>query len=130
MPAFSKLLEDVTCIELLHRIDNQLSTGGILDLPDAADIPANKVLGKMKKPAQLDLLRKRIIFQTLEDRMKYDDEQNIQKSKTPVTLFAKYLQGLATTWGVKLPKDFMTKAAEHDEAVKLEIAEYDGQGES
>lgn len=39
--------------------------------------------------------------------------------------YQKYLQELATTWGVKLPKDFLTKAAEHDEAVKLEIAELD-----
>jgi len=125
MPAFSKLLDGVTCVDLLHRIDDELRTGGILDLPDEADIPSDKDLQKMKKPVHLDLMRKRIVYQTLESRMEYDDTQKIRKSKTPVSQFAKYLQGLATSWGVKLPKDFEEQAKAHDEAVKLAIAELD-----
>jgi len=125
IPAFSKLLDGVTCTDLLHRIDEELRTGSILEFPETGRFQSDKDLVKMKKPAQLDLMRKRILFQTLESRMKNDEVQKIRNSKTPVSLFAKYLQGLASSWGVKLPKDFMEQAATHDEAVKIAITELD-----
>ena len=124
VPAFVKLLEGIACVGLLETIEVELGLGFILNMPNEAGI-SDAEFKKMKKPAQLALLRKRIVYQSLEGRMKYNDSQKIVTSKTPVIAFAKYLQGLATTWGVKLPEDFLDKAAELDKAVKLAIAELD-----
>lgn len=124
LPAFAKVLESVVCIDLLDKIYDELITGDFLETPEDAQL-SDKELESMKKPARLALLRKRVVYKLLDSRMEYTEVTKIQGSKTPVVLFAKHLQELATTWGVKLPKDFLTKAAEHDEAVKLAIAELD-----
>lgn len=125
LPVFAKVLESVVCIDLLDKIDDELITGDFLELPEDAKLSDKDLETMKKKPARLALLRKRVVYKLLDSRMEYTEVKKIEGSKTPVVLFAKHLQELATTWSVKLPKDFLTKAAEHDQAVKLAIAELD-----
>lgn len=125
-PVFATLLDGIKVVDVLSRIDDEMSSG-ILDSFDEMMINGGK-LKKMSKPAALAHLRKSIVYAMLGNRMNWNDENKIRSSKTPVATFAKHVQGLATTWGVKLPKDFLEKASEHDEAVKLAIAELDKQG--
>ena len=122
-PAFVSLLDGVKQIDVLCRIDDEMSSD-ILDSTDEMQVN-EKTLAKLSKPAAMALVRKSIVFAMLGSRIGWNDENKITNSKTPVATFAKHIQGLATTWGVKLPKDFIAQAATHDEAVKLAIAELD-----
>lgn len=122
-PLFATVLDGVTQIDVLMRIEDEMMTGDVLDQPKV-DLD-EKSLNKLSKPARLSLLRKVIVYKMLDSRMDFNTSKKITDSKAQVSAFAKHLQGLATAWGVKLPKDFEAQAQTYDEAIKLAVAELD-----
>lgn len=126
VPLFASLLDGVVQIDFLERLQDATEGTGtdILELPEAAFLSENKI-AELKKPARLAYRRKQIVIQVLEWITTGNDLERIHKSRMPITEFAKAIRGLATTWALKLPKDFEKQAAAGDEAVKLAIAEFD-----
>lgn len=126
-PIFASLLDGVTQVDFLERITDMFDDDGStvsFDLPKDAFINP-KGLAQLKKPARLAYRRKQVIVNVFDSMTTGNDLERIHKSQTPITEFAKAIHGIATTWGVKLPKEFDKQAATGDEAVKLAISEYD-----
>lgn len=117
-PIFASALDGVAQVEFLECLLENSDFYPSNVLPDHH----KDQLQAMKKAARLQLARRKIMFNLL---FREGTPFSLNTAKRPATALAKEFQKVATTWGVKLPKDFLTKAAEYDEAVKLEIAELD-----
>lgn len=117
-PVFAYTLESVKSVELLEHLLENMDRFGSDVLPESE---TNESLRKkMTKPARLNQARSLVMFYLLLNQHR----EYVDQAK-PAAFFLKHLKGVAESWGVKLPKDFEKKAQEHDEAVKLAIAEYD-----
>lgn len=104
VPQFLPLLAGVECLPLLEMLDQEIF---YTDVPDDA-IPVETAKSKTK----VDYLRRRILHAAIIAQCMNIDYQD---SDTPVSIVAKHLQGVARTWGVTLPKDWLKKAAEEDQ---------------
>lgn len=105
-PLFIPLLP-VECLPLLEAINEDISS--FLDVPEDA-IPFENAKSKTK----IEFLRRMIVGSMLVKILNIDYED----SDTPVTIVAKHLQGVARTWGVTLPKDWMKKAEAEDQPIE------------
>jgi ParB/RepB/Spo0J family partition protein len=105
-PAFAGLLETVVNLPFLKEFADRMVRGVPVEEPDP----------KAKKADRLDFYRRALLFSLLDDVL---DMWDISQKKKPVTAMAKHLQGIATTWGVKLPKTWLDQAAQADKAITV-----------
>lgn len=84
-------------------------------IPAMSTLVGVEIKNTVKKADALTTLRRELAIDTLE-RGKVDYSL---KSKGPEKT-AKYLQGVATTWGIKLPADFLTVAKTYEIPVSTE----------
>ena len=103
-PAFECVMSGVTNVDFLEKFADRMVRG----------VPAEELEKKATKAAKAAFYRRSILFSLLDD-----DLWDISQKTKPVTAMAKQLQGVATTWGVKLPKDWMAVAAEADKGIKV-----------
>lgn len=111
-PAFAPLIADLTNVNFLKEFADRMVRG----------VPAQEPNGKSTKADRLDFYRRALLFSLLDDVL---DMWDICQKKKPVTAMAKHLQGIATTWGVKLPKTWLDQAAQADAAITV-TTETDG----
>jgi ParB/RepB/Spo0J family partition protein len=111
-PAFAGLLETVVNLPFLKEFADRMVRG----------VPAEEPDPKVKKAERLDFYRRALLFSLLDDAL---DMWDLCQKKKPVTAMAKDLQGLATTWGVKLPRNWLDQAAQADKAIPAVTAETD-----
>ena len=83
-------------------------------------VPEEEPNGKSSKADKLTFYRRALLFSVLDDVL---DMWDICQKKKPVSAMAKELQGLARTWGVKLPKNWLDQAAQADQAIPAVTAE-------
>jgi len=102
--AFSCLLQSLDNLPFVKEFSDRMVRG----------VPAEEPNGKSKKADRLDFYRRALLFSLLDDVL---DMWDISQKKKPVTAMAKELQGLATTWGIKLPKNWLDQAAQADAAI-------------
>lgn len=102
-PAFDCIFSCVTSVEFLERLSDRMVRG----------VPAEDPGKKATKAAKTEFYRRSILFSLLDD-----DLWDICQKKHPVTAMAKHLQGIATTWGVKLPKNWLEVATEADKGIQ------------
>lgn len=107
-PAFQPVISGVTSMDFVKQFADRVVRG----------VPASEPEKKATKAVKLDFYRRAILFSLLDDAL-WDI---CQKSK-PVTEMAKRLQGMATTWSIKLPKNWMALAAEADKGIKVPAEE-------
>jgi ParB/RepB/Spo0J family partition protein len=105
-PVFAPLLGEVVNLPFMKEFADRMVRG----------VPAEEPNGKSKKAERLDFYRRALLFSLLDDAL---DMWDICQKKKPVTALAKALQGIATTWGVKLPRDWMDQAAQADKAITV-----------
>ena len=117
-PLFARLLDGVAQVDFLESLSENLDYYPSDVVPDR-DQHRRK---NMKKAERLNQVRRLIIFDVF---YRNDLNNNRSDTKTPTAVLAKHCQGLATTWGVKLPKDFIDQAKTYDEAISLAITELD-----
>jgi len=104
-PAFQVLLSEVSSLEFLNRLTDRVVAG----------VPAEEPDRKTRKAERLDFYRRAILFELLDDVGMWD----ISQKTKPVAALARHLQGVATSWGVKLPRNWMDMAAEADKGIKI-----------
>ena len=121
-PVFASLLDNLKAVDFVERLYQQISCFNSDALPTSEDNQLQRE--KMTKPARLSQARRLVMFYLIFD-MFSETRWNFYQHKTPVVKAFELVKGLATTWGVKIPKDLEKKAVEHDEAATLEIAEFD-----
>jgi ParB/RepB/Spo0J family partition protein len=109
-PAFAGLLESVANLPFLKEFADRMVRG----------VPEEEPGPKVKKAERLDFYRRALLFSLLDDAL---DMWDLCQKKKPVTAMAKDLQGLATTWGVKLPRNWLDQAAQADKAIPAVTAE-------
>lgn len=80
-------------------------------------VPAEEPDEKAPKTKRIDFYQKSILFAIFDDDLW---DYKIDEKNQAVRRLAKHLQGVAKTWGVTLPKDWMQKAKEADEGVTVE----------
>lgn len=111
-PAFQSLLSNVSNLMLLEALCERFVNG----------IPAEDVGKKDTKAVKAEFYRRSILFQLLDDMLDANNDMwRISEMKKPVVAMAKKLQGLATTWGVKLPKNFQELAVEVDKGIVVAV---------
>lgn len=103
-PAFSGLLENLINLPFLKEFADRMVRG----------VPEEEPNAKAKKSDRLNFYRRALLFSLLDDVI---DMWDICQKKKPVTALAKELQGIATTWGVKLPRNWLDQAANADKAM-------------
>lgn len=108
-PAFQPVISGVTSLDFVQQFADRVVRG----------VPAEEPDKKAKKDVKLDFYRRAILFSILDD----DDLWDISQKSKPVTAVAKHLQGVATTWGIKLPKNWMALASEADKGIKVPAEE-------
>ena len=108
-PAFQPVINGLTSLDFVHAFADRVVRG----------VPAEEPDKKATKAVKLEFYRRAILFSLLDDDHMWDI---CQKSK-PVAATAKHLQGIATTWGIKLPKNWLTLAAEADKGIKVSAEE-------
>lgn len=109
-PAFQPVMSGVTSVEFLNQFADRVVRG----------VPAEEPGKKATKAVKADFYRRAILFSLLDE-----DLWDICQKNKPVTAMAKHLQGMATTWSIKLPKNWLAVAAEADKGIKVP-AEADG----
>jgi ParB family chromosome partitioning protein len=107
-PVFQTVMSGVTNVDFLNLFADRVVRG----------VPAEEPGKKATKAAKAEFYRRAIIFSLLDD-----DLWDISQKAKPVSAMAKQLQGVATTWGVKLPKNWMAVAAEADKGIKVPAEE-------
>jgi ParB/RepB/Spo0J family partition protein len=107
-PALQCVMSGVTSLDFLNQFADRVVRG----------VPAEEPGRKATKAVKVDFYRRAILFSLLDDGL-----WDICQKKHPVAAIAKHLQGVATTWGVKLPKNWMEVAAEADKGIKLPVEE-------
>lgn len=105
-PVFASLLIGVTNVDFLEQFSDRMVRG----------VPAKEPEKKTGKSIKQDFYRRALLFSLLDEAL---DTWEIKQKKQPVTAMAKDLQGLAKTWGVKLPGNWQQQAAEADKAIKI-----------
>ena len=106
-PAFAALMTELTNVDFLREFADRMVRG----------VPAEEPNGKSTKAVRLDFYRRALLFSLLDQSL---DMWEICQKKKPVAALAKALQGKATTWGVRLPKDWMDQAAEADKGIVIQ----------
>jgi hypothetical protein len=106
--ALLPVLSGVTSLDFVHQFADRVVRG----------VPAEEPDKKATKAVKLDFYRRAILFSLLDD-----DLWDLTQKNKPVTALAKQLQGVATTWGIKLPKNWMASAAEADKGIKVPTEE-------
>ena len=127
VPILAGLLEGIVQQDFLERLQDIISEGSgasMFDKPESAYLK-EKQIADLKKPARLAYRRKQIISDLLDILIDGGELDKIYNTRTPVALYGNWVKSLATTWGVKLPKDFDKAATAAEEAIKLAIAEFD-----
>ena len=105
-PAFQPVMSGVTNPGFLDCLADRVVRG----------VPAAEPGKKATKAVKADFYRRAILFSLLDE-----DLWDICQKAKPVTALAKHLQGMATTWGVKLSRNWMAVAAEADKGIKLPV---------
>lgn len=103
-PAFQPVMSGVTSVDFLKQFADRVVRG----------VPAEEPGRKATKAGKAEFYRRAILFSLLDE-----DLWDICQKNKPVTSMAKHLQGMATTWGVKLPKNWLDVAAEADKGIKV-----------
>lgn len=114
-------LVGITQVKFLEQILDDLSEDG--DYPDEVGTTSGMARKGLTGKPLIDELQKRIAFSALFNALDYEDLLKYQDSAQPVTEFVKGQQERLTTWGVKLPKDWLAQAARYEpemEAVAVE----------
>ncbi len=112
VPAFAVLTEAITQVDFLSQLVGNKNSYGTWNYKNYF-----KPSGKLTKKEVLQLLQQRLVFDVLQDQLGWDKFHDYADSKTPLRKTASFLQGLAKSWGVALPKNFMTTADQMDESV-------------
>jgi ParB/RepB/Spo0J family partition protein len=105
-PAFAVLLDGLINVDFIDTLAGRMARG----------VPAEEPDKKATKAVKLDFHRRSILFSLMDEDL---NMWEIKQKKHPVTAMAKQLQGKATTWGVKLPKNWMDQAAEADKGITV-----------
>lgn len=105
-PVFAALLGNVVNLPFVKEFADRMVRG----------VPAEEPNGKTSKADKLRFYRRALLFSVLDDVLNMWD---ICQKKKPVTAMAKDLQGIARTWGVKLPKNWLDQAAQADKAIVI-----------
>jgi hypothetical protein len=107
-PALQPVMSAVTSVDFLKQFADRVVRG----------VPAEEPGKKATKAQKAEFYRRAILFSLLDD-----DLWDICQKAKPVTAMAKQLQGVATTWGVKLPANWMQVAADIDKGIKVPAEE-------
>jgi ParB/RepB/Spo0J family partition protein len=102
-PVFALLLKEVAGLAFLETLDKHFFSY-------EAD-PLEEPNEKASRPVKLDYARRVILFRMLASEI---EDESFEERDAPVTAVAEHLKGVAKTWGVTLPKDWLKKAAEED----------------
>lgn len=108
-PAFDDVVAGLTAVEFLKAFADCYGNGAPGDNQQEPDKKASKA-------DRAAFYRRVLMYNLLEDS---SSTWELSESKKPITALAKHLQGLATTWGVKLPKNWMDVAAEADKGIAV-----------
>lgn len=117
----SSPLDGINSVELLKFQFTEIN--GNPDFPEGMDEDeVLKDLDDMKKADALKHMRRVLTYAMIERYMYVNDIEVEDTEKKPVIKHAKNLEGIASAWEVKLPKDFMIRAeayqAELDQQLK------------
>lgn len=108
VPHFLPLVAGLTQVDFLERLIKEH------DEPYKYDYKKITKESASTKKDKVVLIHKRLILASLFNDLQWDKEEKMLDSKTPVQKYAAHVQGLAKTWGVPLPKTFLSLAQDAD----------------
>ena len=105
-PAFQTVFNGANNLGFFEELSDHFCSG----------VPAEEPDKKAPRKEKIEFYQKAILFSIFDDDL-WEYKTN-QKGR-PVRELAKHLQGVAKTWGIELPKDWMTRATEADKAITV-----------
>lgn len=105
-PVFLPVFNGLNALDFIQTMADRFVRG----------VPAEEPGKKATKAERIQFYQRAILFSMFDDEL-WDF---IQK-KHPVTAIAKHLQGIAKTWNIKLPKNWLEQAAEADKAITVTV---------
>lgn len=116
--ALYEFIWNVACPAFLSVLNGSDSIGFYEAFADrfCSGVPAEEPDKKATKAVKVDFYKRSLLFSIFDDDL-WDFK--IDEKNQAVRRFAKHLQGVAKTWGVTLPQDWVKKAKEADEAITV-----------